>query len=62
MGFDTLKFLPLHSPIYLIITILIEETKGPPEPEKSNGDLKKWRAKLYLLNEDGGWDDLGTGY
>lgn len=23
---------------------------------------RKWRAKLYQLNSDGGWDDLGTGY
>mmetsp|Transcript_25265 Transcript_25265/g.29137 ORF Transcript_25265/g.29137 Transcript_25265/m.29137 type:complete len:642 (+) Transcript_25265:1-1926(+) len=23
---------------------------------------KKWRAKLYQLNSEGGWDDLGTGY
>ena len=22
---------------------------------------EKWRAKLYRLNADGGWDDLGTG-
>jgi hypothetical protein len=22
---------------------------------------KNWRAKLYQLNSDGGWDDLGTG-
>ena len=25
-------------------------------------DDKRWRAKLYQLNSDGGWDDLGTGY
>jgi hypothetical protein len=24
--------------------------------------INKWRAKLYQLNMDGGWDDLGTGY
>jgi hypothetical protein len=21
----------------------------------------RWRVKLYQLNQDGGWDDLGTG-
>lgn len=30
-----------------------------PEPQKYE---KKWRAKLYQLNNEGGWDDLGTGY
>lgn len=31
------------------------------EQNKEDGN-KKWRAKLYQLNMDGGWDDLGTGY
>jgi hypothetical protein len=22
---------------------------------------ERWRVKLYQLNQDGGWDDLGTG-
>ncbi|CAI2380332.1 unnamed protein product [Moneuplotes crassus] len=48
----------------------IEEEKQAPMVEgqdNQNGDgqvaeHKKWRAKLYQLNADGGWDDLGTGH
>ena len=29
--------------------------------EGDESGIKKWRAKLYQLNNDGGWDDLGTG-
>lgn len=34
----------------------------PTEPSEPERYEKKWRAKLYQLNADGGWDDLGTGY
>ncbi len=49
-------------------------TESPPKtpsPEKSGADPaplqlsvseKSWRVKLYKLNPDGGWDDLGTGF
>jgi hypothetical protein len=53
-----------------------EPTLNPEEEEKQsleassdeNNEInkqeedKKWRAKLYQLNAEGGWDDLGTGY
>jgi hypothetical protein len=32
------------------------------EQEYQNKDHRRWRAKLYQLNTDGGWNDLGTGY
>ncbi|CAI2378296.1 unnamed protein product [Moneuplotes crassus] len=34
------------------------EVKENGQPEEAN----RFRAKLYKLNEDGGWNDLGTGY
>ena len=33
--------------------------------KEAGGSLEKntkWRVKLYHLNEDGQWDDKGTGY
>ena len=40
----------------------LEASPGETEElEKSQKD-KRWRAKLYQLNSEGGWDDLGTGY
>lgn len=49
---------------------IVEEEKQPTEeakmdveePNDQSKDAKRWRAKLYQLNTDGGWDDLGTGY
>lgn len=41
----------------------VEEAKMEVEqPNDQSKDAKRWRAKLYQLNTDGGWDDLGTGY
>lgn len=40
-----------------------DETPSNDTAENASKKLeKKWRAKLYQLNSEGGWDDLGTGY
>ena len=41
-----------------IMEVITPEAPQAPEPKQE----RKWRAKLYQLNSDGGWDDLGTGY
>ena len=41
----------------------LNQTNSDTSSELHKQDGKrKWRAKLYQLNMDGGWDDLGTGY
>ena len=38
------------------------EIQAASEPTANSQEPKKWRAKLYELNSDGGWNDLGTGF
>lgn len=40
----------------------LESTTENTTENSNQREEKKWRAKLYQLNMDGGWDDLGTGY
>ena len=37
-------------------------SKNQKEPTKYIPFTKKWRVKLYILNENGQWDDKGIGY
>ena len=39
-----------------------ETSPNQQVPAENGNEDKKWRAKLYRLNAEGGWDDLGTGY
>jgi len=46
----------------------LEESLENVEPSLDDHDSipaqlsNKWRAKLYSLNEEGSWDDIGTGH
>ena len=45
------------------ITLRAQESEISCDTASSaNCSENKWRAKMYQLNTDGGWDDLGTGY
>lgn len=41
-----------------------DQASESSEPSQEDDPIctKSYRAKLYRLTEDGGWDDLGTGY